>query len=126
MKRLGIFCLGLLVMSCNGGYTKPENAIDGARIFIDATYKGDFKKAKFFMIDNEANKTILDKEYAEIFRAKNAFEKDDLRKDNIEIVQILTPNAEEVKVIYNNKYHKQVDTLTMVKDQDFWKADLTK
>ena len=126
MKLSGILCLSIFIAGCNGGYTKPENAIDGPRIFIDPTYKGDFKKAKFFVVDNAANKTALDNEYANVFRMKNSFDKDDLRKDNIEIVKILSINENEVKVIYNNKYNKEIDTLTMVKEADFWKADLTK
>jgi hypothetical protein len=62
MKKLFTILLvfALIAGSCNNsGYENAATALESGREFIDGCLKGDFKKASFYMIDDEINQSDL-------------------------------------------------------------------
>ncbi|MFY7965153.1 MAG: hypothetical protein ACOVO1_09675 [Chitinophagaceae bacterium] len=105
---------------------KPaEDALDAAREFKNSCLKGDFDRAKFYLIANEKNNINLE-DVVKLYNSKDAEQQKELKEASI----IITSNKEiapsKFEIVLSNSYDKIADTISVIKENNFWLVDLTK
>lgn len=120
--RLGLFCL--LLVSCTNTADTPETALDCGREFIDAVFKGNFKKARQLMLQDEANEKLLDDSLAKNFRARSSMDKERLRSVSIHINSVENLNDSVTIINFQNSYDSSNTVLKVIKDHGQWVTDL--
>ncbi len=124
MKKT-LFVLLIFLCSCatkNNSYPEAANALDAGREFIDATLKGDFAKAYFYMLDDAENKKFLDK-------AENDYRKNDrdgreqYREASINIGEIKEVTEDETIINYSNSYDKVGHKIKVLQKNNKWVVD---
>lgn len=130
MKQLiWILATVLTLVACNnsGAYTKAEDAQDAARKFIEASLKGDYDRASFYMYQDSAgvNNMLLN-----TLRNKyNQRPQDDkVRLQSASIIVLNTENLTDstLKYMYRTSYQKDTTQLQIVKANGEWVVDLKK
>ncbi|MFL9485234.1 hypothetical protein ACI6Q2_20795 [Chitinophagaceae bacterium LWZ2-11] len=119
-------CGLLFFTSCGsneGSYHAAENALDGGREFIDACLKGDFAKAKFYMIDDEQNKKYLQQIEAD-YRKKDRNGRSQYREASINISEVADITENETIINYNNSFDKIGRKVKVIKQGGIWLVDL--
>ena len=124
MKRLLIACVcSLLLLSCGSSYPKAEGPLDAAREFIDASLKGDFDKASFYMLQDEENKAFLDKVKTN-YRSRSAPEKAEYKDANIVILEDDAVNDSTEIINYKNSYDNIARKARVIQRDGTWLVDL--
>ena len=103
-------------------YKKAENAFDAGREFIDAGLKGDFTKAAFFMIPDEANQQLLaslEKEY----RSKDKEGRQQARTASINIIEVDDIDSVTSVIQYSSSFEKSTKRIKVVKKEANWLVD---
>jgi hypothetical protein len=125
MRKL-LVLTAMLLVSCGNkekDYRKAENALDAGREFIGSCLQGDFTRAAFYMVANEANTRSL-AETEKIYREKDKDGRQQLRTASINIRGV-TELSDSVSLIkYSNSFDKMPQTLRVVKRNGDWLADL--
>ncbi len=116
----------LVFISCKQAKMKPaEDALDAAREFKNSCLKGDFDRAKFYLIANEKNNINLE-DVVKLYNSKDAEQQKELKEASI----IITSNKEiapsKFEIVLSNSYDKIADTISVIKENNFWLVDLTK
>ncbi len=103
---------------------KSENDIDAARNFIQAALKGDFNKARTYLLTDSINVNWMD-------IAERSYMKADpetqygYRNASIHIHDVSYPVKDSVTVVvYSNSLMNNHDTLKVVKQKGQWLIDL--
>ena len=122
--RWGWLPLLLLLAACNS-YEAPESGIDCGRQFINATYQGNFKRAKQLLVPGDANAQLLSNRFEQPFRSLDGFGKERLSQSSIVILSIKTISENEVQVAYQNAYDNQPKTLQCVQQDGQWLVNLS-
>ena len=124
MKRLALGFLLICLLGCGENYEKPENAIDCGRQFIDAIFKGNFKRARQLTLPDEQNLQLLNDRLAKDFRSRSSLDRDQLRNASIVINEI--ENASDTVTIINflNSYDNKPAVLKVVNRNGEWLTDL--
>lgn len=124
MKRAVLLVLLFAMVACGESYEKPSDAIDCGRQFIDAIFKGNFKRARQLMVQDDENLTILNERLAKDFRNRNSLDRNQLRTASIVINEI--DNASDTVTIINflNSYDNKPAVLKVVKRNGEWLTDL--
>src|ERR1051325_4089196 len=105
MKRNSCFFLFLLfiVTACNNNNDqqnkKAEDDLDAARTFIDAALKGDFNKAKSYVVKDSTNMQFLAVR-EQIYKNLDGKEKEDYRNASIHMYDVKKVNDSTTVVIY--------------------------
>lgn len=127
MKRTTVIVSFLLfcVYACNdaGKETPPasENDLDAARNFLQASLKGDFEKAKTFMLKDSLNLQMMDVIERVPFPDE---ERKGLANASINIHQVINKVKDSVTVVvYSNSFKKDWDTLRVIKQNGQWLVD---
>lgn len=123
-KLLSFLFVSLLAVACTStpSYTKAENALDAGREFIDGCLKGEFKKADYFMLQDDANKQDLEKTQQAYLKKSNQ-EKVQYEQTSI-IIDGVVEESDSVTIInYRNSVDKTARKLKVVKQGDTWKVD---
>lgn len=110
--------------ACNAtpSYTKAENALDAGREFIDGCLKGEFKKADYFMLQDDVNKQDLEKT-KEAYLKKDTPQKVQYGQTSI-IIDGVVEESDSVTIInYRNSVDKTARKVKVVKQGDTWKVD---
>lgn len=125
MKKY-LIALLLLCFACETSqkFLPAEDALDAAREFKNACLKGDFAKAKFYVVANKKNEIAVEK-------IKNNFTKnidDKGRKESKEASLIVIANNEISKdtfqIIISNSFDKLTDTFNVTNQNGLWLLDL--
>src|SRR5678815_1054334 len=99
MRYLALAFLLFTVLSCGENYETPDTAIDCGRQFIEAIFKGNFKRARQLTLPDEQNLAFLNDRLAKDFRSRSSLDKDQLRNASIVINEI--ENASDTVTIIN-------------------------
>ena len=124
MKYL-LLLLILFATGCNsnnGSYPTAANALDAGREFIDATLKGDFAKAYFYMLQDAQNKQLLDKIETD-YRTKDRDGREQFRQASINIGEVKDNGKTETIISYSNSYEKINKQLKVVLQNNQWQVD---
>jgi hypothetical protein len=116
--------LMILLVGCGPGYEKPTDAIDCGRQFIDAIFKGNFKRARQLMLQDQQNQVLLDEKLAKDFRGRNSLDKNQLRTASIVINEIDNVNDSVTIINFLNSYDNKPAVLKVVLVNGEWMADL--
>ena len=115
----------LLLLTACSSYEAPESGIDCGRQFINATYQGNFKRAKQLLVPTDANTRLLNTRFEKPFRSLDGFGKERLSQSSIVILSIKTISENEVQVAYQNAYDNQPKTLQCVQQGGQWLVNLS-
>lgn len=120
---LALFML-MVVVACNLEKLPPaEDAIEAARGFEDGCLKGDFDKAKFYLVSNISNLSklqVIEKKY----NNKTAEQQKQLSETSIVILAEWEINKTVHCVVLHNSYDKKNDTLNVVQQNNNWLVNL--
>lgn len=114
----------LLITACSS-YEAPESGIDCGRQFVNATYQGNFKRAKQLLVPDDTNVQLLNTRFEQPFRTLDGFGKEKLSQSSIVIISIKTLSENEVQVTYQNAYDNQPKTLQCVQQAGQWLVNLS-
>lgn len=118
--------LTLVLVACggNGGYQKATDAQDAGREFIRASLDGDYQKAKFFLLKDDDNLTLLKKHQLNYQQLSND-DKRSFSEASIRPIEVTPINDSVTDYKYNNSFHpKDTTTIRIVKVNDEWLVDL--
>ncbi len=113
-----------LLNSCNDSRKNPTTDIDVARSFIKDLLENDFKSAKEFLLDEEANNQYFELSKKEFEgKSKEVLKK---YKESDIIVNELTPVNDSVSIVnYSNSFNKEKKyLLKVVRQNGKWWVDL--
>lgn len=99
-----------------------ENDIDAARNFIQSSLKGDYDKARSFMLKDSGNNQFFDA-YERNFTKLDGEERRDYRDATINIHEVKPVNDSVTIIVFSNSYKKDKDTLKVVKTNNEWLVD---
>lgn len=125
--RYVLLILSLVVFwSCSNdgdGYSKPENALDAGRSFIEQSLKGKFNNAKQYMLQDEENSYWLAK-WSQEFSKKTEQEKTAFSTASINILEIADVVPDSVTIIhYTNSYKNVPQKIKVIKHENDWVVD---
>lgn len=124
MKYLTICASILLFLSCSTGYEKAEDAQDAGRQFIRASLDGDYKKAKFYLLDDSTNVLLFDRQKRN-YEELSSGEKQQHRQSSIRPISIKKINDSATVYEYFNTYNpKDTTSITIVRSNGDWLVDL--
>ena len=124
MKYL-IHCLAILFLAgCSGGYEKADDPQDAGRQFIRASLDGDYKKARFYMLQDSTNGLLIlrqKRNYEEL----SSLEKQQHRDASIRPISIDKLNDTATVYKYFTTYNtKDTTSITIIKFNGDWLVDL--
>ncbi len=114
----------MVVCGCSSPYPKAENAFDAGREFIDASLKGDWDKAQFYMLRNETNDKELNRLKDE-YRDKSNDQKQEYHNASIIILEEDTVNDSIHIVNYKNSFDNVARKVKVMQTGDGWLVDLS-
>ena len=112
----------LITCGCNS-YPAATTALEGGREFIDACLKGDFKKASFYMIDDNTNNSELLKLKRD-YNTKGQEEKHAYSTASINIMEDATVNDSTHIINYKNSYDNIARKVKVINRNGKWLVDL--
>jgi len=124
VKLIIAFITFTLLNSCNDSRKNPTTDIDVARSFIKDLLENDFKNAKEFLLDEEANNQYFELSKKEFEgKSKEVLKK---YKESDIIVNELTPVNDSVSIVnYSNSFNKEKKyLLKVVRQNGRWWVDL--
>lgn len=124
MKYLLLFTI-IIFTSCNDGthqFAKAENALDAGREFIDAILKGNFEKAKFYMLDDDTNKKLL-LQYQTKYNLQSKGEQLGLNQSEIIILQVEDISDKETIINYSNSFDRIKHKIKVINKNSDWFVD---
>ncbi|NQW79470.1 MAG: hypothetical protein HQ449_09130 [Chitinophagaceae bacterium] len=102
---------------------KADNALDGGRYFIENYMKGDFSKAKLYLLESPQNKAIFDTLSAHYFLLDKEG-RQQLRQASIQINEIRSIDSTHSIFDYQNSLDKIAQKMMVVSTPEGWKVDL--
>ncbi len=124
MKPFVFILISCLLFSCGNSYPKAENAFDAGREFIDGCLKGDFEKARFYLLKNETNNQQLDK-LINNYRNKSNEQKKGYHEASINVLEENTISDSVHIISYKNSFDTIPHKLKVVQTGDGWQVDLS-
>ncbi len=124
MKSFLFIFLLVVAIGCSNQYPKAEDPMDAGREFIDASLKGDFEKAKVYMLGNETN----DKQFEKLiddYRQKSTEQKQQYHDASINILEEDTVSDTVHVINYKNSFDKIARKVKVVNTADGWLVDLS-
>lgn len=103
-------------------YTPAENALDAGREFIDACLKGDFSKAKFYMLGDSTNIGHLNRAETK-FRNLDKEGRQQLRTASINISEVSDIDTTQTIIYYSNSFDQQPLKIKVIKQKEEWLVD---
>lgn len=103
-------------------YPAAENALDAGREFIDACLKGDFTKARWYMMDDSTNQGHLQRAENK-FRTYDKEGRQQLRTASINISEVSDIDTATSIIYYSNSFDQQPLKVKVVKLNEKWLVD---
>jgi hypothetical protein len=115
----------IISVSCgDGALKKADDAQDAGREFIRASLDGDYRKAKFYLLKDDDNLRLFEKNQSD-YQHLSAEAKRLYREANIRPVSITPVDSTRTKYTYwHTSNPKDTFTLAIVKVNDEWLVDL--
>lgn len=120
-----IYILACTACGSNTGYKMPEDAMDAAREYIGACMQGDFDKASFYALPDDANRAriaLVERSYRE--RDKEG--RQQLRNASINIIEMKNNGSDAAELVYRISSEKHTHTLPVKRVNGEWKVDAAK
>lgn len=124
-KRFALIFATLSLLACQQSpdFEKATNALDGGRYFIESCLQGEFKKARFYLLEDNANQSHFEQ------ISKNYYQLDkegrqQLRQASIQINEINAIDTSNTIIYYQNSFEKIAHKLKVQQTKDGWKVDL--
>jgi hypothetical protein len=123
--RYLIICAALFfVAGCTGGYEKAQDPQDAGREFIRASLDGDYKKARFYLLQDSTNMLLIErqkKNYEEL----TGQEKQIHRESSIRPISIEKISDSATRYEYFNTYNtRDTTSITIIRSNGEWLVDL--
>lgn len=118
-----VLFLTTATLGCSS-YEEPESGIDCGRQFINATYQGNFKRARQLLLSDPEQQELLKTQIEQDFRSRNSNAKEALSKSSIVVRNIEQQGDSAVYITYQNAYNNQERKLRIVNTPAGWKTDL--
>jgi hypothetical protein len=126
MKSITMFLFAVTVLAgcSSGNYEKAENAQDAGREFIRASLDGDYKKARFYLLQDTTNLLLIERQKRDYEHLSNQ-EKTQHRGSSIRPISIIKVNDSATVYKYFNTYNtKDTTSITIVRSNGDWLVDL--
>lgn len=124
MKYRWFSLLMLALASCASKYEKAEDAQDAGRQFIRASLDGDYKRARFYLLEDSTNLLLIDKQKHNYEELTNE-QKQQHRDAAIRPIAIQKLNDSVTLYRYYNTYNpKDTTSMTIVRSNGDWLVDL--
>ncbi len=108
--------------SLSNTYAEANNALDAGRYFIDACLKGDFEKAKYYMLPDADNQKQL-QQLERAYREKDRDGRQQYREASINIAEIANLSETITIINYSNTYDKIGHKIKVVMQNNKWLVD---
>ncbi len=118
------FLLILFIIAGCKTYPKAENAFDAGREFIDGCLKGDFDRAGFYLLRNDANDKRFDKIKSD-YRNKTSDQKAQYYDASINILEEDAISDSVHIISYKNSFDDIARKVKVLQTKDGWLVDLS-
>lgn len=121
MKKL-VCIVSVLLVSCGGEkkeYRKAEDALDAGREYIQSCMEGDFAKAAFYSIPDQANEAHL-KKTETMYREKDKEGRQQLRTASLIINEVKELSDSITMIYYSYSFNKTNDSVKIIKRNGDW------
>ena len=124
MKYLITLIAVFTISACSDGknYKPAENALDAGREFIDGCLKGDFERARFYMIEDARNNDLITKQ-EKSYKEKDAKEKESYSTASINIFEDAVVNDSIHVINFQNSYDKIGRKVKVIMRDERWLVD---
>ena len=125
VQKLKYLFLALLFWQCTPSdqYEMADNPLDGGRYFIENCMQGNFKKAKFYVLEDAENLALFEKMATNYF-ALDKEGRQQLRLASIQINEISAVDSTVTIMNYQNSFDNKVHKLKIMETPNGWKVDL--
>jgi hypothetical protein len=126
IKYLTIIAMTVILAACGGSsdYYKAEDAQDAGRQFIRASLDGNYEKAKFYLLKDDDNLTLLRKQQIN-YQQLSKEDKRSFADANINPIAITPINDSTTTYKYHNSFHTtDTTTIRIIKVNNEWLVDL--
>jgi hypothetical protein len=120
-----LFFLIILIACNNNQYKLAEDGLDAAREFENACLKGDFKKAKYYIVQNQKNNNLIFDISDQYFKNTEA-QKKELGNASIRVISTKEIDSISSLIILGNSFDARIDTLFTIKKNAGWLVDSQK
>lgn len=121
-----IIFLCICLLACGGtAYKAPEDAMDAAREYIGACMQGDFDKAAFYTLPDDANRSRI-ASVERSYRERDKEGRQQLRNASINIIEMKTRGNDTAELVYRISSEKQIHTLPVRRLNGQWRVDAAK
>ena len=125
-KKSLLICLwGIGILGCQQqpAFELADNPLDGGRYFIESCLHGEFKKARFYLLDDSTNQAgfeNISKQYYTLDKEG----RQQLRQASIQINNINTLDSNTSVIYYQNSFDKEAKKIKVLRTEIGWKVDL--
>lgn len=125
LQKFKYLLLATLLWQCSPSdqYEVADNPLDGGRYFIENCMQGNFKKAKFYLVEDAENLAYFEKMASNYFGLDKEG-RQQLRLASIQINEISAVDSRMSILNYQNSFDNQVHKLKIIETPKGWKVDL--
>lgn len=125
VQKLKYLLLAFLFWQCTPSdqYEIADNPLDGGRYFIENCMQGNFKKAKFYVLEDAENLALFEKMATNYF-ALDKEGRQQIRLASIQINEISAVDSTVTIMNYQNSFDNKVHKLKIMETPNGWKVDL--
>ncbi len=126
IKYISVIILMVLTScSSSNNYPPVENPLDAGRQFIEAVFKGNFKRASMLLVNDAQNKKLLEEKMEEPFFNRSSKDRNELKQSSITILTNENVIKDSLTIInFINSYDQKPAVLKVVKQNGSWLVDL--
>lgn len=125
LKKAFFFFLVVTITACGGDIYPPvESPLDAGRQFIDAIYKGNFKRANQLMLDDDQNKNLLRTKLEDDYHNRASTDRNNLGLSSINITNVKNAGDSVTVINFINNYTNRPGTLKVTNQNGSWLVDL--
>ncbi|PZP46494.1 MAG: hypothetical protein DI598_12020 [Pseudopedobacter saltans] len=116
-------CVSLFACKQDPPFEPAQDSMDAGRQFIDGCLKGEFKRASFYMLQDQANVEDL-KKMQSAYEKKDADFRVQYRQASI-LIDHEEPISDSVRIIYyKNSFDKVAHKVKVINRNNNWLVDL--
>ncbi|MES2774923.1 MAG: hypothetical protein V4722_12100 [Bacteroidota bacterium] len=127
LKRYISILLIMLLAACDNSdnYPPVESPLDAGRQFIEAVFKGNFKRAGMLMLDDAKNKQLLKEKMEDPFHKRSSQDRNELKQSSITILTNEEVIKDSITIInFINSYDHKPAVLKVIRQNQSWVIDL--
>ena len=127
LKKYTLLFAITLFAACNNSENYPpvENPLDAGRQFIEAVFKGNFKRAGMLILDDAENKKLLKEKMEDDFYNRSSQDRNELKQSSITIFTNEDVIKDSLTIInFINSYDQKPAVLKVIKKNGNWVVDL--